>query len=87
MSIAVNKTCKYFSSLLGNKKVEGYLNFRSRRKSRNKSEISAMRKNQRPYTYTYVGMGRVENGHMVGVGWVLHTDYAQSYKIVNFYVS
>ena len=52
-----------------------------------KSEISGMRKNQRPYTY--VGLGGVENGHMVGVGWVwvLATHYAQSYKIVNFHFS
>ena len=30
--------------------------------------------NQRPY----VGLGGVENGHMVGVGWVwvLHTPYS-----------
>ena len=28
-----------------------------------------MRENQRPYTY--VGLGGVENGHMMGVGWVL----------------
>ena len=43
-----------------------------------------MRKNQRPYTY--VGLGGVENGNMVGVGWVwvLHTYYTQSSKIVNF---
>ena len=33
-----------------------------------KPEISAMRKNQWPYTY--VGLGGVENGHMVGVGGV-----------------
>ena len=55
--------------------------------NKKKSEISTMRKNQRPYTY--VGLGGVENGHMVGVGWVwvLHTHYAQSSKIVNFHVS
>ena len=50
-------------------------------------EISAMRKNQRPFTY--VGLGGVENGYMVGVGWVwvLHKHYAQSSKIVDFHVS
>ena len=59
----------------------------SQRSRWKKSEISAMRKNQRPYTYA--GFGGVENGHMVGVDWVwvLHTYYAQSSKIVNFYVS
>ena len=46
-----------------------------------------MRKNQRPYTY--VGLAGVENGHMVGVGWVwvLHTHYAQSSKMVNVHAS
>ena len=46
-------------------------------------KFSAKRKNQP--SYTYVGLGGVENGHMVGV-WVLQTHYAQSYKIVNFHV-
>ena len=43
-----------------------------------------MRKNQQPYTY--VGWCGVENGCIMGVGWVwvLHPHYAQSYKIVNF---
>ena len=52
-----------------------------------KSEISAMWKKQRPYTYA--GLGGVENGHMVGVGWVwvLDTHYAQPSKIVNCHVS
>ena len=50
-----------------------------------KSEISTMRKNKRPYIY--VGLGEVENGHMVSVGWVwvLQRHYVQSFKIVNFH--
>ena len=40
-------------------------------KLQKKSEISDMRKNQRPYTD--VGLGGVENGHMVGVGGVCVT--------------
>ena len=51
-----------------------------------KSEISAMRKNRRPYTY--VGLGGVEMDIWWGLGvWVLHKHYAQSHKIVNFHVS
>ena len=38
---------------------------------------------------SYIGLGGVENGQMVEVGWVwvLHMHYAQSSKVVNVHVS